>query len=69
MLANRIPPDVAGYGFDGIGRTKHVIVVTFFPETIAREFPKFEGGVLFEEADELAEIGVWRGALPLCQHP
>ncbi|MGA3178137.1 MAG: hypothetical protein ABSE19_12425 [Candidatus Acidiferrum sp.] len=56
MLANRIPPDVAGNGFEGIRGAEDVVVVTFLPEPHGKRFPEFEGGVLLEEADEFTEV-------------
>ena len=56
MFANRVPPDVAGHGFEGIGGTEHVVVVTLLPEASREGFPEFKGGVLLEEADEFAEV-------------
>jgi hypothetical protein len=61
-FADGIPPDVAGDVFDGIGRAKNVVVVAHFPKTPAMRFPKFEGGPLFEEADEFRQVAAGVGA-------
>ena len=63
MLANRIPPDVASHALDAIGGTKHVVVITFFPETMAGGFPEGKGGVLLKDTDELAKVRARLGAL------
>jgi hypothetical protein len=55
-LANRIPPDVAGDGFDGIRGAEDVIIVTFLPETGGRRSPEFESSVLLEKTDEFTEV-------------
>ena len=56
MFADGVPPDVAGYGLDGIGRAKNIVIVTFLPKTVRRGFAEFEGCALLEEADEFKEI-------------
>jgi hypothetical protein len=56
LLANWIPPDLAGNGFDGIRGTEEVVIVTFLPEPHGGRSPEFESGVLLEEADEFTEV-------------
>jgi hypothetical protein len=62
LFADGIPPDVAGYIFDGISRPKNVVVVAHSPERPAASFSKFEGSTLFEEADEFEQIAAGVGA-------
>ena len=56
LLANGIPPDVAGNILDPVRRPENMVVITHFPETTAVRFAKRKGGALFEDADEFAQV-------------
>ncbi len=58
LLANRIPPDIASDIFNAIRRPKNVVVIAYFPERATARFAEFEGGALFEQADEFAQVAV-----------
>jgi LmbE family N-acetylglucosaminyl deacetylase len=55
-LADRIPPDVAGDILDLVRGPENMVVITHFPKTAAVRFAKREGGTLFEDADEFAQV-------------
>ena len=57
VFADGIPPDVRRNFFDGVGRTKNVVVITHLPKSFAAEFSKFKSSALFEQPDKLAQIG------------
>jgi len=56
LLANGIPPDVAGDILDPVRGPQNMVVITHFPETAAMRFAKRKGGALFEDADEFAQV-------------
>ena len=64
-LADGVPPDIASYVFDYIRWAKNVVVIAHFPEAEVMALPKFEGGALFEDAGEFAQIGL--NVDPLCK--
>ena len=56
VLADGIPPDVAGDILDPVRGPENMVVITHFPETAAVRFAKRKGGALFEDADEFAQV-------------
>jgi hypothetical protein len=56
LLADGIPPDVAGDILDLVRGPENMVVITHFPETAAVRFAKCKGGALFEDADEFAQV-------------
>ena len=56
LLADGIPPDVAGDILDPVRGPENMVVITHFPETAAVRFAKCKGGALFEAADEFAQV-------------
>ena len=56
LLADGIPPDVAGDILDLVRGPENMVVITHFPETAAARFAKRKGGALFEDADEFAQV-------------
>ena len=56
LLADGIPPDVAGDILDPVRGPENVVVIAHFPEAAAVRFAKRKGGALFEDADEFAQV-------------
>ncbi len=56
LLADGIPPDVAGDILDPVRGPENMVVITHFPEAAAVRFAKRKGGPLFEDADEFAQV-------------
>ena len=56
LLADGIPPDVAGDILDPVRGPENMVVITHFPETAAVRFAKRKRGALFEDADEFAQV-------------
>ena len=56
VLADGIPPNVAGDLLDPVRRPENVVVITHFPEMAAMRFAKRKGGALLEDADEFAQV-------------
>jgi hypothetical protein len=55
-FANRIPPNVAGDVFGGVGVAKNVVVVAHFPQAVRSSAVKSKGGAGFEGADEFLQV-------------
>ena len=56
LLADGIPPDVAGDILDPVRGPENMVVITHFPETAGARFAKRKGGALFEDADEFPQV-------------
>ena len=56
LLADGIPPDVAGDILDPVRGPENMVVITHFPEAAAVRFAKRKRGALFEDADEFAQV-------------
>jgi len=56
LLADGIPPDVAGDILDPVRGPENMVVITHFPEATAVRFAKRKGGALFEDVDEFAQV-------------
>ena len=56
LLADGIPPDVAGDILDPVRGPENMVVITHFPETASVRFAKRKSGALFEDADKFAQV-------------
>ena len=63
VFADGIPPDVAGDILNLVGGAENVVVVAHFPKTAPVGLAKREGGALFEDANEFAQVGTGVEAL------